>query len=342
MDLSLTDVQEAIRDGVGRFLAKTSSPDRVRAAEPLGWDRAVWDGLAGMGVPAMGVAPGLGGGGADLADLAVVAGQAGAHLAPAPVVEAMVTARLLARFHVTAEDWLLHLVDGTGPVTLALRPATDGLATLVPGGAVADAVVALDGDDLVVVALPGERRSPANLGSAPLADLRVDAEGRTVLATGSDARQAHGQALDEWRALTAVALAGLGRAAFDIGVRYVTERRQFGVPVGSFQAVQHRLADVATDLDGADLLAHKAVWALDRGTGDADRLVPMAFAHAGAVAQAAASAALHLHGGYGFMEEYDVQLYFRRAKAARLVLGDPRRDLQTLADRLFGPVEGSA
>jgi alkylation response protein AidB-like acyl-CoA dehydrogenase len=342
MDLSLTDVQEAIRDGIGRFLAKTSSPDQVRAAEPLGWDRAVWEGLAGMGVPAMGVAPELGGGGAGLGDLAVVAGQVGAHLASAPVVEVMVAARLLGRFEVTGEDWLRHLVDGSGPVTLALRPATDGVATLVPGGAVADAVVALDGTDLVVVGLPGARRSPANLGSAPLADLRVDADSRTVLASGADARGAHDRALDEWRALSAVALAGLGRAAFDLGVRYVTERRQFGVPVGSFQAVQHRLADLATDLDGADLLASKAVWALDQGSADATRLAPMAFAHAGAVAQAAAGAALHLHGGYGFMEEYDVQLYFRRAKAARLVMGDPRRDLQTLADRLFGPVEGSS
>lgn len=342
MDLALTDVQEAIRDGVGRFLAKTSSPEQVRAAEPLGWDRAVWDGLAGMGVPAMGVAPELGGGGAGLDDLAVVAGLVGAHLASVPVVEAMVAARLLARFHASGEDWLLHLVDGTGPVTLALRPAVDGLATLVPGGAVADAVVALDGGDLVVVGLPDGRRAPANLGSAPLADLRLDGDDRSALATGADAQQAYGRALDEWRALSAVALAGLGRAAFDLGIRYVTERRQFGVPVGSFQAVQHRLADVATGLDGADLLANKAVWALEHGTPDAARLAPMAFAHSGAVAQEAASAALHLHGGYGFMEEYDVQLYFRRAKAARLVLGDPRRELQTLADRLFGPAEGSS
>lgn len=144
-------------------------------------------------------------------------------------------------------------------------------------------------------------------------------------------------------------LHGLGRAALDLGVQYTKDRHQVGVPIGSFQAVQHHLADLHTDLDGAWLLAQKAVWALDqrheptRKGATAGRLTSMAFAFAfafaGQTAEAAAAAALHYHGGYGCMVEYDIQLYFRRAKAARLVLGDPRRELQTVADRLFGPVE---
>jgi alkylation response protein AidB-like acyl-CoA dehydrogenase len=296
-----------------------------------------------MGVPAMGVGPELGGQGAALADLAVVAGVTGAHLAAAPVVEAMVAARLLAARAERGDRWLGHLVDGTGPVTVALRPARDGRLTLVPGGAVADAVLALDGDELVVVALADrDRLAPANLGSAPLADIDLGQPGpdrRTVLAAGGEAHRAMATALDEWRALTAAGLVGLARAAFGIGVGYVQERHQFGVPIGSFQAVQHRLADLATALDGAALLADKAAWALDVGDASAATLPAMAFSFCGETAQGVASAVLHLHGGYGFMEEYDIQLYFRRAKAARLVLGDPRRELQHLADRLFGPVE---
>ncbi len=337
-------MQEAVRDGVGRFLAKASSPERVRAAEPLGWDRAVWDGLAAMAVPAMGVSSELGGQGAVLADLAVVAGEAGAHLAPAPVVEAMVAARLLAGHPDVGGEWLGHLVDGTGPVTIALRPPREGRLTLVPGGAVADAVVALDGDELVIVAAAtdADRVAPANLASAPLADIDLGQgawDRRIVLAVGGRANRAMAAALDEWRSLTAAWLVGLARAAFGIGVRYVKDRHQFGVPIGSFQAVQHRLADLATTLDGAELLADKAVWALDQGD-EASSLPAMALSFCGETAQHVTSAALHLHGGYGFMEEYDIQLYFRRAKAARLVLGDPRRELRHLADRLFGPVEG--
>lgn len=88
MDLEPSDVQEALGDGVARFLSKASSPGRVRAVEPLGWDPAVWAGLEGMGIPAMGVPEAAGGGGASLGDLAVVAERVGAHLAAAPVVEA--------------------------------------------------------------------------------------------------------------------------------------------------------------------------------------------------------------------------------------------------------------
>ncbi|HEY4377890.1 MAG TPA: acyl-CoA dehydrogenase family protein, partial [Acidimicrobiales bacterium] len=151
MDLSLTEEQDAVAEAIGRFLDKASSAEQVRAAEPLGWDRAVWDGFVQMGVPTMGVAEGLGGGGSTLGDLAVVAEAAGAHLASAPIVEAMVAARLLAEIGDAGAAWLGHLAEGGGPVTIALRPAVDGVAGLVPGAAVADAALVLDGDDLVAI-----------------------------------------------------------------------------------------------------------------------------------------------------------------------------------------------
>ncbi len=333
MDLSLSEDQDALRETLGRFLAKASSAEQVRAAEPSGFDEAVWAGLVEMGVPTMGVPEDQGGSGASLADLAVVAEQAGAALAPVPIVEAMVTARLLAAHG--------REVAPGAVATLALRPVTDGRATLVPGGAVAEEVVALTGDDLIAFRprLPGgERDSVANLGSSPLADVDMIDGDRSILASGPAAHSAHEHALDEWRALTASWMTGLARTALGIGVQYVKDRKQFGVPIGSFQAVQHRLADLATAVDGASLLAAKAAWALDTVDPAALTVPAMAFSFCGETAQAVASAALHYHGGYGFMEEYDIQLYFRRAKAARLVLGDPRRELQRAADRLFGPV----
>ncbi len=346
MHLRTNEEQDALRDAVARFLEKASSAEAVREAERLGWDPDVWAGLTAMGVPALGVAEEHGGSGATLRDLAVVAEACGARLAPAPVVEAMVAARLLARFAEPAADALGALVGGGGPVTLALHPAVDGATRAVPGAAVADAVVVLDGDDLVVVHQSERPPSPANLGSAPIADVDVTTGTRTVLASGETARAAHALAVDEWRALTGRWLVGLGREAQAIGLQYARDRRQFGVAVGSFQAVQHRFADLATDLDGADLLSNKAVWALDVGDPVAASFPAMAFWFAGDTAQRAASWSLHVHGGYGFMEEYDIQLHFRRAKATRLLLGDPRRELQTLAGRLWddpdsGPVPGS-
>ena len=337
MDLSPTDEQAHLRDTLTRFLAKAASPERVREAEPLGFDREVWDGLVEIGAVAMGLPATHGGAGAALADLAVVAERAGSAIAPAPVVEAMVAGRLLAAFAGPDDAWLERVAEGTALLTLAVRPATAGLATLVPGGAVADAALVLDADsgDLVLVPLRPSGSAIENLASSPLGDVATTAPDRVVLASGHTAATAYALALDEWRALTACWLGGLSRAALDLGVQYATDRKQFGVPIGSFQAVQQTLADVATDLDGAELLAAKAVWALDEHEAVADRFASMAYSFSAQTAEKVTSAALHFHGGYGFMEEYDVQLYFRRAKGTRLLLGDPRGELLELADRIF-------
>ncbi len=134
----------------------------------------------------------------------------------------------------------------------------------------------------------------------------------------------HTAAVDEWRVLTAGALVGLAGAALELGVEYAKQRQQFGVPIGSFQALAHRLADVATAVEGAQLLAREAAWAADEGEADATSLARMAFLFAARAAQDTSAAALHVHGGYGFTLEYDVQLYLRRAKAWPLALGDPR------------------
>ena len=93
------------------------------------------------------------------------------------------------------------------------------------------------------------------------------------------------------------------------------------MPIGSFQAIQHTLADVSVALDGAQLLVRKAAWALDTGNADAATLAAYAFLFAAEHAQRATERVLHFHGGYGFMQEYDIQLFYRRAKGWPLVLG---------------------
>jgi alkylation response protein AidB-like acyl-CoA dehydrogenase len=344
VDLSLSDEQEQLVETFRAFLAKESPPLLVRDAETRGgFDRDLWDAVGALGGPGMGVDPDAGGAGAGLLDLELVAERFGAALAPVPVVEAWVTARVLAAAGAAATGLLERvLADRPEVATIALHPAGDGVARLVPAGAVATTIVGLDGDELVAVDDdPPEGQARHNLGGAPLADRSLRAGARTVLAQGADARAQHQRAVDEWRVLTAGALVGLAGAALELGVEYAKQRQQFGVPIGSFQALAHRLADVATAVDGAQLLAREAAWASDEGEPDAVALARMAFLFAARAAQDTTAAALHVHGGYGFTLEYDVQLYLRRAKAWPLALGDPRRGALELADALFGPAEGA-
>ncbi len=160
---------------------------------------------------------------------------------------------------------------------------------------------------------------------------------RTVVAGGARAVELHDHTVDEWRVLMAGALVGLAGAALELGVEYAKQRHQFGVPIGSFQSLAHSLADVATAVDGAQLLVREAAWAADEAEPDATALARMAFLFAARSAQQTTAVALHVHGGYGFTLEYDIQLYHRRAKAWPLLLGDPRRGALHLADALFGP-----
>jgi len=161
-----------------------------------------------------------------------------------------------------------------------------------------------------------------------------------VLASGPQAVGLYADAVADWKLLTAAALGGLRATALELGVSYVKARQAFGVIIGSFQAVQHRLADLVVAGDGAQLLTYEAAWARDTaqpGTGqpDAAALASMAFLFNADCAFRTARECLQFHGGYGVTLEYDIQLYFRRAKAWPLALGDPRREYQRLADLAY-------
>ena len=225
-------------------------------------------------------------------------------------------------------------------VTLGLNPARpDGVAGLVPAGAVADFAVVLVGDRLILSPTTN-RIVVENLGSMPLADVTVETGVAGELASGATAQRAHRVALDEWMVLTAHALVGMAARSLEIGVDYVKERWAFGAPIGSFQAIGHRLADVAAAVDGARLLANEAAWAADSDPGRAGQLAAMAFAFASETARDMTYWSLHFHGGYGFMLEYDVQLYYRRARAWARVDGESRTAYLRVADCRYGEAHG--
>ena len=157
MDLEPTAEQAAVVDLFGALARRWSTPDEVRRHEALGFSPDLWDQLVGAGGPGMAVAEDRGGGGSGLLDFALAVEQLARFLAPAPLVEHAVAARLLTR--ATAE-LPPGVVEGTAIATLALRPAVDHVARLVPAGAVAHHVVALDGDALVLASSPPPGTAP--------------------------------------------------------------------------------------------------------------------------------------------------------------------------------------
>ncbi len=344
MKLSLTGEQEMLRDSFAKLLRAESTPARIRAAEPLGYDADLWKSLVAFGIPAMRAAEAAGGGGMSLLDAALVAEEAGRYLAPAPLIETMVAAHLLGEIGGEGQAWLEKIGGGEAIVVLALHEPGLRPEQLVPGAAVADAILYLDEDEVVLLAGTPPNATPDNLARAPLARIDFEtAEGKTrhIIGHGPDARYAYQAAIEEWKILTAAYLAGLGRRALELAAEYASEREAFGRLIGTYQGVSHPLADSITDIEGAQLLVWRAIWAMARGRDDAAASVSMAFWWAAKSTGTAVTRALRTFGGYGLSVEYDIQLYFRRGKAAALPLGDPQAELTHIADRLWGDARWS-
>jgi len=325
MDLNPSVEQQQLIDAFAAFYAKECPAERVRAAEPSGHDADLWARLRGMGALDMAVDESSGGWGASLLDLALVAEQHGRHLGPAPLVEGQVAVRVLARAGTHAAGEALGRARADDHLTtIALHPPENGVLALVPGGAVADEVIFFHDDQVSCMEIGDHGRPISNFGSMPLADISVDSAAVGLL-SGEQARGLFERARDEWLALMANSLVGIGTRSMEIGVSYVTERHQFGVPIGSFQAVGHGLADAATAVEGSKLIAREAAWAAEEDTARATELACLACGFSSEAAREASYRSLHYHGGYGFMVEFDIQLYFRRARAWPAVFGDPSR-----------------
>jgi alkylation response protein AidB-like acyl-CoA dehydrogenase len=340
LKVSLSEDQRAVEELFSEFFAKTSEPMVVRRAEPLGFDAELWSKLCALDAPAMGVAVEKGGGGATLADLVVLAECVGRSLAPVPVIEHTVAVRALPQ--PSAEQ-----LAGEEVATIALQSATGGLDWgLIPAGAVARTVIGSCNDETIAVSAQPPGVAPANHACMPVAFRSFEHDNATTLGDTS----VWSRALSEWQLLTAASLVGIAARSLDIGVDYVKSREQFGRSIGSFQALQHGLADLPGLIDGARLLTFKAAWITemtdrtapmatdvdDNEVNDPTALALMAYVFATEVAAQVTDRVLHYHGGYGFAEEYDIGLYYRRARGWPLVLGDPAAQYERLADRLFG------
>jgi len=335
MKLAFSEDQNLLRDSVARLFHTESSPARVRAAEDTGFDPGLWQQLVALGIPLMRVAEDAGGSGMGLVEAVLVAEEAGRHLASVPLAEAVTAAALLAR--TPGEDAAAALAEMAAGELVALVPsAIDGDTPAAwPGAGCARYHLALADGRLLLV--EGIAPGGANLGSAALAvGTPASLGGKvTVLAEGDTARTLFDAAREEWKLLNAAMLVGLGHQALKLAAQYAGERIQFGRPIGGYQGVAHPLADALAECDGAQLLVLQAVWAIANGEADAAATLAMARWWAAKAAAATATKALRTFGGYGVSLEYDIQLYYRRAKAWALVGGDPEGELDEVGERLW-------
>jgi alkylation response protein AidB-like acyl-CoA dehydrogenase len=307
VDFSFTDDQLAFRDAVRDLLARECPPSVVRDA----WTNAngrtdkVWARLAEMGVF-----------GADepltTVDEVLVLEESGFAAVPEPLVEHMMVA--LSSPHLT-DDEEQRAERGEITITAAL-----GEGTLVPYADSAELVVVERNEvmHLVPRASTTLEHKPSVDGTRRLFAVSWDL-GSARCISNADQRD---EAFDFGALGTAAQLVGLARRMLDMTVAYVTDRNQFGVPVGSFQAVKHHLADARIALEFARPLVYRAAWSMSEDDPQQSVHVSMAKAMAGDAARLTAAKALQCHGAIGYSYEYDLHLFMKRAWALAAAWGD--------------------
>jgi alkylation response protein AidB-like acyl-CoA dehydrogenase len=316
MRFALSDEQVAFRDAVRDLLAKECTPAVVRATwdAPAGeLDRGVWDSLDAMGVLDLLVPEADGGLGLDETYLVPILEECGRAALPHPIVEtAMVAAPLLGA--------------GTGMVS------TDLGGPNVPCAADADRLLLAWADQLratgrgdvevTAVGTVDRARRAARIAGEPPGEIVTDDPAAIALA------------LDRGALGTAAVLVGLGQAMLDMTVGYVTERHQFGKPIGSFQAVKHHLADAALALELTRPAVWRAAWSVAHAEPTRARDVSMAKAMASNAAELVGRKALQCHGAIGYTVEADLHLYLKRTWALARAWGDTAHHTDRVADAL--------
>jgi alkylation response protein AidB-like acyl-CoA dehydrogenase len=369
--------EQDLRDAIRSLLADRADWPAVLARTETSetYDTGLWQVLAAeVGCGGLLIPESYGGAGASYRETAVLAEEAGRAVAPVPYLGSAVlaTAALLAA---PDADLLAGLAAGTLTAALAVpfasRPS-DGLAREVrvvgpqpgdPAGqvrltgtiaGVADALpaaVLLVPADGVPAGLYAVQADAPGLTSTPvvsldqtrqLADLALDNVPGRPVAAGPDAAAAVRAALTAGAAMLAAEQLGLAERCLEITVSYLKERYQFARPVGSFQALKHRLADLWVAVLQARAAARYAAACLAEGDPDTPVAVALAKAACGDAATLAAQECVQLHGGIGFTWEHPAHLYLKRAKSTSIGFGTPDWHRATLARlaRLPGPGAG--
>ncbi|HKV19983.1 MAG TPA: acyl-CoA dehydrogenase family protein [Mycobacterium sp.] len=313
----MSEEREFLRETVAALVDKHASPAAVRKTieSESDYDESLWKLLCEqVGAAALVVPEELGGAGGELADAAVVLEELARTLAPTPLLGTTLAELALLSVDEPDTDTIENLAEGVAIGTVVFDPG------FVLNGAIADVVVATDGDTLsrwsTVTATPVDTMDPTR----PLA--RVEPSETTDI--GADPGIADTAAI-----LMAAEQVGAATRCLELTVEYAKDRVQFGRPIGSFQALKHRMADLYVAVQSARAVVDEAVAAPSPTAAALAR-----FSACEAFSKVAAEA-VQIHGGIAITWEHDIQLYFKRAHGSAQLLGPPRAHLRRLESEVL-------
>ncbi|GAA0636079.1 acyl-CoA dehydrogenase family protein [Sporichthya brevicatena] len=368
-DLAFTQEQQDLRSTVRQFLEHHSSESAVRRAMETseGYDPQVWKRLSvQLGLTSLAIPEEFGGAGGGAVETGIVFEEMGRALFCGPYFSsvAMAANLLLALGDRTAmTKYLPGIADGSllvavaiaedsaqwgaGSVTLTARSTgsgwrLDGRKMFVLDGALADLVlvVARTGDGPSVFAVPGDAPGLARreMSTIDLTRRQAGLELADVPAELVGEDGAAGPAVEHMLDCVAVALAaeqvGGASRAMEMAREYACTREQFGRPIGTFQAIKHRCADMLVQVESARSLAYYAMWALADGAQDGPLAASIAKAYCSDAFAWVVAENIQVHGGIGFTWEHPAHLYFKRAQTSRVLFGDPAHHRELAAQRL--------
>ena len=370
MDLGLSEAQQMLKNSAQEFLEAECPDTYVREMEDdeRGYTAEMWQKLAEQGWLGLIIPEKYGGVELEFQDLIVLLEEMGRHMLPGPYFSTVVMGGMSimeAGTEDQKQEYLPRIAEGQIIVTLALNEPSgrwdaegiqltadksgdgyvlNGTKLFVPNAHVSD--------NLVVAARTGEEDTDISLFIVSsqakgvtqnlLKTIASDRQSEVVfekvevpssaLLGEKNAGWATIEKVLQWGAVGKCAeMSGGGQEVLDMTVEYAKQRTQFGRPIGTFQAIQHHCANMATDVEGAKFITYQAAWKLSEGL-PAEREVAMAKAWVSEAYRRVCALGHQSHGAIGFTKEHNMQLYSRRAKAAELAFGDADLHLEKVAE----------
>jgi alkylation response protein AidB-like acyl-CoA dehydrogenase len=370
MPLYLNDEQTMLRESAQQFVAQAAPVSHMRALrdanDATGFSRELWKQFAEMGFTGILIPEADGGLGLGHVEAGVVLEEIGRNLSPSPFLTTAVAAVAALNGTAQRERWFPGILSGETVAALAIDERAKhgdaigmkaersgngfkltGAKQFVAHGHVADLLIVAartagspeDTDGVTLFAVPKDAANltadPQRLADASLAarmtfdGVAVDAD--AVIGEVDGGRAMLNALLGAGRTGAAAEMLGVGGGAMDMTVQYLKERKQFGVLIGSFQALQHRAAHLYSELEVARAAVLKAQQLLDAGDAKADEAVAVAKAMAGMASTLAVQEGVQMHGGIGMTDEYDIGFYMKRGRVLAELFGDTNYHADALA-----------